>query len=260
MASVARMTQPVTETERQLRVELAALYRIVAMLGWDEYIFTHISLRLPGPEKHFLINPFGLLYEEVCASNLVRIDIDGNPVGDTPYPVSKPGFVIHSAVHAARDDAHCVIHTHTTAGLAVAQQKDGLLSTNFYSAMMCDQIGYHDFEGSVVSEGEKMRLVERLGSHNHMILRNHGLLVCGATVAAAFGRLLTLQRACEVQLAAQAGGGPLIDIPYEVRNAHKSALRQTVKDEAANDMSKIERLLFDAMVRKIDRIDPSYKD
>ncbi|MHA4836417.1 class II aldolase/adducin family protein [Sphingopyxis sp. MSC1_008] len=261
MASMAQSaTSGSDEIERQNRIDLAAFYRIVAMLGWDEYIFTHISLRLPGPEKHFLINPFGMLFEEVRASDLVRIDIDGNVVGESRWPVNKPGFVIHSAIHDARDDAHCIIHVHTTAGMAIAQQRDGLIPTSFYSAMLVDQLSYHDFEGSVVSEGEKLRLVQNLGSNNHMVLRNHGLLACGTSVAAAFGAMLTLQRACEVQLAAQSGDRALIDIPHEVRHAHEAALRQTVKDAPANDMSHVERLLFDAVVRKLDRVDPSYKD
>lgn len=258
MAHIARSDGD--DIERRLRIDLAAFYRIVAMLGWDEYIFTHISLRLPGPEKHFLINPFGMLFEEVCASDLVRIDIDGNVIGESRWPVNKPGFVIHSAIHEAREDAHCVIHLHTTAGMAVAQQRGGLIPTSFYSAMLVDRLSYHDFEGSVVGEGEKVRLVENIGSNNHLVLRNHGLLACGASVAAAFSNILTLQRACEVQLAAQAGGDALIDIPYDIRHAHEAALRQTVKDAPANDMSPIERLLFDAMIRKLDRVAPSYRD
>lgn len=248
------------QEEWQLRVELAAFYRIVAMLGWDELIFNHISLRLPGPRRHFLINPFGLLYEEVRASDLVKIDIDGNVVGESRWPVNKAGFVIHSAVHAAREDAHCIIHTHTTAGMAVAQQTGGLLPTSFYSAMLYDRLSYHDFEGSVVTEGEKHRLVANLGSNNHIILRNHGLLACGRTVASAFGAILSLQRACEIQIAAQAGGSALIPIPEEIRNAHKAALTQTVKDAPAQDMTRIDQAVFDAMVRKVDRIDASYRN
>lgn len=249
----------ISDTEWQCRTDLAAFYRIVAMLGWDEYIFTHISLRVPGPERHFLINPFGLLYEEVTASNLVRIDINGDVVGKADWPVNKAGFTIHSAIHEARDDAHCVIHTHTTAGMAIAQQPAGLQPTSFYSAMVFDQLGYHDFEGSVVTDGEKVRLVENLGKNDHLILRNHGLLACGANVAAAFMAILTLQRACEVQLAAQVGADPLLAIDHAVRNAHKSAINDTVKDAPANDMSVLERAVFDAMVRKLDRLDPSYR-
>ena len=251
--------EAMSQAEWDCRIELAAFYRIVAMLGWDEYIFTHISLRLPGPDRHFLINPFGLLYEEVTASNLVRIDINGDIVGKSEWPVNKAGFTIHSAIHEARDDAHCVIHTHTTAGMAVAQQPSGLQSSSFYSAMVYDRLAYHDFEGSVVTDGEKVRLVENLGPNNYLILRNHGLLACGADVPAAFSAILTLQRACEIQLAAQAGGEALLPISADVRNAHRSALNKTVKDAPTNDMSRIERAVFDATVRKLDRLDPSYR-
>lgn len=248
-----------SEAEWKCRLDLAAFYRIIAMLGWDEYIFTHISMRLPGPDRHFLINPFGLLYEEVTASNLVRIDINGDIVGHSDWPINKAGFTIHSAIHEAREDAHCVIHTHTTAGMAVAQQPAGLQSTSFYSAAVFDQLAYHDFEGSIVTDGEKIRLVENLGAKNYLILRNHGLLACGSNIPAAFMAIVTLQRACEVQLAAQVGGEPLLQISPEIRNAHKSALIKTVKDAPANDMSAIERAVFDAMVRKVDRLDPSYR-
>lgn len=261
MASTAQIATPqISEVEKQLRIDLAAFYRLIALRGWDEYIFTHISLRLPGPEKHFLINPFGMLFEEVRASDLVRIDIDGNVVGENAWEVNQAGFMIHSAIHAAREDAHCVIHTHTTAGMGVAQQQDGLLATSFYSAALVDQLSYHDFAGSVVTEKEKVQLVANLGENNYIILRNHGLLACGATVADTFAAIVMFERACEIQLAAQAGGSALIDIPYEIRNAHKSALRQTVKDAPGNDMSRLNRLLFDAMKRKLDRTDPTYRD
>jgi ribulose-5-phosphate 4-epimerase/fuculose-1-phosphate aldolase len=216
------LSVPFDDVERKHRIELAAFYRIVAMLGWDEYIFNHISLRLPGPDRHFLINPFGMLYDEVCASHLVRIDVDGNIVGKSPWSVNKAGFVIHSAIHAAREDAHCIIHTHTTAGMGVAQQEGGLLPTSFYSAALYDRLSYHDFEGSIVTAGEQVRLVESLGTNNYLILRNHGLLACGETVAAAFTAMFTLQRSCEIQLAAQAGGSPLVSILREVRDTHKS--------------------------------------
>ncbi|MEZ5735510.1 MAG: class II aldolase/adducin family protein [Novosphingobium sp.] len=257
----ARPNKSFSEVEQALRVDLAAFYRIVALLGWDEFIYTHISLRLPGPEKHFLINPFGMMYDEVRASDLTKIDIDGNIIGKSSWPVNQAGFTIHSAIHDAREDAHCVIHLHTTAGMGVAQQKEGLLPTSFYAAVVYDQLSYHDFEGSVVTDGEKSRLVEHLGQNNFLILRNHGLLACGRTVAETFGAALVLQRACEIQLAAQSGGAELIEVPYEVRNAHKAALNQTIKDAPpANDMSELDRLAFDAMVRKIDRIDPSFRD
>lgn len=249
-----------SETEWALRVDLAAFYRIVAHLRWDEYIFTHISLRLPGPEHHFLINPFGMMYDEVKASDLVKIDCDGNVIGETRWHVNKPGFVIHSAIHSAREDAHCVIHTHTDAGMAVSQQADGLVPTSFYSAMIYDRLSYHDFEGSVVSDGEKVRLVANLGHNNSMILRNHGLLACGECVATAFAAMLILQRACEVQIAGQSGGGALIPISAEVRNSHQQAVQQTIKNAPRINSHEQERLLFAAMVRRIDKLDSSYKN
>ncbi|HJQ16589.1 MAG TPA: class II aldolase/adducin family protein [Allosphingosinicella sp.] len=250
----------IPDVEWAHRVDLAAFYRIVAHMRWDEIIFSHITLRLPGPERHFLINPFGMLYEEITASSLVKIDIEGNVIDDTPWPINKAGFVIHSALHEAREDAHCVAHVHTTAGMAVAQQAAGLLSTNFYSASLYDKISYHDFEGSVVTPGEKVRLAQNLGSNNILILRNHGLLVCGPDVATTFSTLFTLQRACETQIAAQACGSPLIDVPRDIREAHRDALNQTILDEPANDFSRVERLAFEAMVRRIERIDSSFRN
>jgi len=222
-----------SDVEWAHRVELAAFYRIVALLGWDELII---------------------------ASSLLKIDLEGNLVEPSPWLVNKAGFMIHSAIHDARQDAHCVLHVHTTAGMAVAQQPKGLQSTSFYSAALYDHLSYHDFEGSVVTDGEKVRLVQSLGTNNHIILRNHGLLTCGPTPAATFSAMYTLQRACEVQIAGQAGGDPLIEVPEEIRSEHRSALNQTVKDAPANDMARVDQMMFDAMVRRIDRIDPSYKN
>ena len=175
----------ITAEEWALRVQLAACYRIFDLLGWTEYIFNHITLRVPGPEKHFLINPFGLWYSEVTASNLVKIDLDGNTVGKSEYPVNKAGFVIHSAIHAVRPDAHCIMHTHTTAGVAVACQEQGITPNNFYGSQLHGRIAYHDFEGISVELDERPRLVKSLGDRNVMVLRNHGLLVCGGGVAEA---------------------------------------------------------------------------
>src|SRR4026209_1519362 len=165
---------PVSEAERAARVQLAACYRIFNHLGWVEMIFNHITLRVPGPEKLFLINPFGLHYSEITASSLLLIDIEGNPVRETKYPVNRAGFVIHSAIHASVPEAHCVMHTHTTTGMAVACQKDGLSPTNFYAAQLHGGIAYHDFEGITVEEGEKTRLVASIGARRAVILRNHG--------------------------------------------------------------------------------------
>lgn len=239
--------------EREARVELAACYRIFDMLGWTEMIFNHITLRLPGPERHFLINPYGLWYREVTASNLVKIDIDGNGIGGSDWPVNRAGFVIHSAIHAAREDAHCIMHTHTTAGLAIACQRDGLLPDNFYSALLHGHVGYHDFEGVTTRDDEKPRLVRSLGTKNHLILRNHGLLVCGRTVPEAFLRMWTIERACQIQQAAQASGRPLIQLPEEVLARTSTMPRQLEPGDPTD------RRLFAALLRRVDAIDQSYK-
>jgi ribulose-5-phosphate 4-epimerase/fuculose-1-phosphate aldolase len=247
-----------SEEEWRLRVELAACYRTIARLGWGELIFNHITLRLPGPDVRFLINAFGLLPQEVTASSLVKIDLDGNVVEPSPWPVNQAGFVIHSAIHAARPDAHCVMHTHTTAGMAVAQQRDGLIPGNFYSGLLYSRVGYHDFEGSVVYDAEKPRLVASLGRCNLLILRNHGLIACGPTVGQTFFQMWLLQRACEAQIAAQSTGVPLIPIPEAVLGAHAGAVKQTIKDGDGDDMPALAKAVFAAMVRELDRVDRSY--
>ena len=240
--------------EWQLRTELAACYRIFDYLGWTELIFNHISLRVPGPEHHFLINPYGLWYNEVTASNLVKIDLDGNHVEPSNYPVNPAGFIIHSAIHAHREDAHCVMHTHTTATMAVACQQDGLRTDNFYSAFLHGEVAYHDFEGLTVYPQEQERLVASLGDKNIMLLRNHGPLTVGRTVSEAFMRLWSLQRACEVQLASHASGAPVITVsPEAVRNSQEGD-RETPPGATPTD-----RMVFNALLRKIDERDPSYK-
>jgi ribulose-5-phosphate 4-epimerase/fuculose-1-phosphate aldolase len=243
----------ITAEEWALRVQLAACYRIFDLLGWTEYIFNHITLRVPGPVKHFLINPFGLWYSEVTASNLIKIDLDGNTIGRSEWPVNKAGFVIHSAIHAARSDAHCIMHTHTTAGVAVACQAEGLSANNFYGSQLHGRVAYHDFEGISVELDERPRLVNALGNRNIMILRNHGLLVCGGGVAEALRRMLNLQRACEVQLAAEASGKPITKVSDEICE------RAAAQGEAFDPGGYGSRL-FTAFQRRIDRIDPSYRE
>jgi ribulose-5-phosphate 4-epimerase/fuculose-1-phosphate aldolase len=203
---------PMSDAERKARVELAAAYRIFDMLGWVEMIFNHITVRVPGPavagpeSLRFLINPFGLHYREVKASNLVLIDTEGNPVRETKWPVNRAGFVIHSAIHASIPQAHCVMHTHTTTGMAVACLDEGLSPHNFYGAMLVGRIAYHEFEGITVEPGEKERLVRDIGDKPAVILRNHGLLAWGASVPEAFLLMWTLQRACDVQITASRAG------------------------------------------------------
>jgi ribulose-5-phosphate 4-epimerase/fuculose-1-phosphate aldolase len=242
---------PVSDAERAARVQLAACYRIFNHLGWVEMIFNHITLRVPGPEKLFLINPFGLHYSEITASSLVLIDIDGNPVRESKWPVNRAGFVIHSAIHANVERAHCVMHTHTTTGMAVACQKDGLSPTNFYAAQLHGGVAYHDFEGITVEEGEKTRLVASIGSKQAVILRNHGLLAWGPSVPEAFMTLWTLQRACDVQIAASSAGA-LNPIRNEV-------FAQTVRESGPGEKRTCEDV-FAAMQRIVDAKDPSYRE
>jgi ribulose-5-phosphate 4-epimerase/fuculose-1-phosphate aldolase len=241
-----------SEAEWHTRVELAACYRIFDQLGWVEMIFNHITIRIPGDDEHYLINPFGLLYHEVTASNLVKIDLEGTILSDSEWPITEAGLLIHSVIHASRPDAHCVMHTHTTAGSGVACLRDGLDPNNFYSAQLHDMVAYHDFEGITVDPEEKLRLVADLGDRNLMILRNHGLLALGPTVPSAFAALWTLQRACEIQLAAQSSGQPLTPVTQE------AAVRSTRESFQLGDRTAAGRSLFDALRRKIDRIDPTY--
>jgi len=242
---------PVSEAERAARVQLAACYRIFNHLGWVEMIFNHITLRVPGPEKLFLINPFGLHYSEITASSLVLIDIEGNPVREGKWPVNRAGFVIHSAIHGAIAEAHCVMHTHTTTGMAVACQKGGLSPTNFYAAQLHGGVAYHDFEGITVEEGEKARLVASIGAKRAVILRNHGLLAWGPSVAEAYLTLWTLQRACDVQIAASAAGAlnPIRD----------QVFAQTVRESGPGEKRTCDDV-FAAMQRLVDAKDPSYRD
>jgi len=242
---------PVSDAEREARVQLAACYRIFNHLGWVEMIFNHITLRVPGPEKLFLINPFGLHYSEITASALVLIDIDGNPVRDSKWPVNKAGFIIHSAIHANVGNAHCVMHTHTTNGMAVACLRDGLSPTNFYAAQLHGGVAYHDFEGITVDEGEKTRLVASIGQKKAVILRNHGLLAWGPSVPEAFMTLWTLQRACDVQIASSSAGAPN-PIANEV-------FAQTVRESGPGEKRTCEDV-FAAMQRIVDAKDPSYRN
>jgi len=241
---------PVSEAERAARVQLAACYRIFHHLGWAEMIFNHITLRVPGPEKLFLINPFGLHYREITASSLMLIDLEGNPVRETEWPVNRAGFVIHSALHGAIEKACCVMHTHTTTGMAVASLRQGLSPTNFYAAQLHGRVAYHDFEGITVDEGEKARLVRSIGDKPALILRNHGLLTWGPTLPEAFMMLWTLQRACDVQIASSAAGA-LNPIRDEV-------FAQTVRESGPGEKRTCDDV-FAAMVRQVEAVDPSYR-
>jgi ribulose-5-phosphate 4-epimerase/fuculose-1-phosphate aldolase len=243
--------------EWEARLQLAACYRIFAMLGWTEMIYNHITLRLPasvsGGEKHFLINPFGLHYSEVSASNLVKIDLQGRVLDGSPHPVNPAGFTVHAAIHAGLDGAHCVMHTHTTAGVAVACLQGGLQQTNFYSAQLHEMVAYHDFEGITIHADEAPRLLKSIGNKPAVILRNHGLLAWGATLPQTFAILWTLQRACEIQLATFSMG-PAIPVPEAIAaKCTRDALQFNPNHGAGQDV-------FDALVRQVNRIDASYKN
>lgn len=235
----------VGEEEWKLRLELAACYRIFAHMGWVELIFNHITVRVSGPEKHYLINPFGLHYSEVTATNLIKVGIDGAPVHETPYTVNRAGFVIHSAIHGHREDAHCIMHMHTTAGMAVAQKEAGLSYDDFYGAQLWGDVAYHDFEGVTTRTDEQDSLVASLGQKRVLILRNHGLLVCEHDVPSAFWLMWTLQRACEIQLAAGSIPGPNRGLSNEVR-----ALCSNKEHKNVDPENRVAQKIFDAMARQ----------
>ena len=242
------------KTERELRIQLAACYRIFDYMGWSEMIFNHITVKIPGDEHHFLINPYGLHYSEVTASNLVKVDIDGNIVEETDYAVNPAGIVIHTAIHAARPDIHCITHTHTNAGMAVACSAEGLRNDNFYSALLHNRVAYHDFEGITVMDDEKPRLIANLGDKGLLILRNHGLLACGRTIPEAFMNLWSLERSCEIQVACDSTGRKIIPVRDEVLERSEQLMTMQTMGNPAGELE------FDAFVRIIDKIDSSYKE
>jgi ribulose-5-phosphate 4-epimerase/fuculose-1-phosphate aldolase len=245
------------QQEKDLRIELAACYRIFDYVGWDELIFNHITVKVPGDEGHFLINPYGLHYSEVTASNLVKVDIHGNIVEESDYPVNPAGMLIHSTIHAARDDAHCIGHTHTDAGMTVACQEGGLRIDNFYSVLLYKQVAYHDFHGLTVDDSEREELLASLGTKNLLILRSHGLLACGRSVAEMFFNLYSLQRSCEVQVAVDNSGKSVIPVSVEIAEKSSELLKIQM---AANQGKPAGQLEFDAMRRLVDKIDDSYMD
>ena len=243
----------VSEEEWQARVDLAACYRLAAMHGWTDLIYTHISARVPGADDHFLLNPFGFMFEEVTASSLIKLDTEGGIVMPSPYAVNAAGFTIHSAVHQARHEMACVMHTHTVAGMAVSAQEDGLLPLAQTSLVFHGALSYHDYEGIALDLDERERLVADLGDNTAMILRNHGLLTCGRSVAEAFVTMYMLEKACELQLAAQAGGALRL-IPGEVCE-HTAA--QFRRDPDAGGDGHV-ALTWAALLRQLDRANPGY--
>lgn len=245
--------EQVSAEEWQVRVDLAAAYRLVAHYGWDDLIFTHLSARVPGPEHHFLINPYGMMFDEITASSLVKIDLQGELVAPSPYFINPAGFTIHSAVHAAREDALCVIHLHTLNGIAVSTQKDGLLPISQQSLFALSSLAYHDYEGLALNEEEKSRLVADLGNKCNMILRNHGLLTVGKTAAEAFLSMYLLESACRIQILAQSAGATLVPVPEPILASVAAQLGGVTVGQGA-------QLTWPGLLRKLDRADPSYRE
>lgn len=243
----------VSDEEWQLRVDLAACYRLIAMYGWDDLIFTHISARVPGPEEHFLINAYGLLFEEMTASSLVKVDREGRKVLESPYSVNPAGFTIHSAVHEARHDVGCVLHTHTRAGVGVSIQKEGLLPLSQIALVALSSLGYHDYEGIALNEAEKPRLVADLGDNTSLILRNHGLLTVGKNIPDAFLAMYALETACQIQIAAMSGGGEMTAVNPRIIEGIQAQAEEVTKGMGGS-------LAWPGLLRKLDRRDSSFRD
>ena len=250
-ATATSVRAQVSAEEWQLRVDMAACYRLIALYGWDDLVFTHVSVRIRGPEHHFLINPYGMMFEEITASSLVKVDMECKPLLPSPYPVNPAGFVIHSTVHAAREDVVCVLHTHTTAGVGVSAQQGGLLPISQQATVAMQSLGYHDYEGIAVNDEERPRLVRDLGTNNALILRNHGLLTVGASVADAFLAMYMLENACRAQIAAQSGGASLQVVDPRVLAGVPENVRIVFKDGAG-------QLVWPALLRKLQRNSPGY--
>jgi ribulose-5-phosphate 4-epimerase/fuculose-1-phosphate aldolase len=243
----------VSEAEWKLRVDLAAAYRLVALYGWDDLIFTHISARVPEGDHHFLINPYGMTFDEVTASSLVKIDLEGRKVMDSPYEINPAGFTIHSAIHAAREDAQCVMHTHSLNGVAVSATKGGVLPVSQQSIFVLSSLGYHDYEGVALLEGEKPRLVRDLGDKSFFMLRNHGILTVGASIPDAFLFMYLFESACTIQVRAQSASNELISIDPKIVAGAQMAAKQVTRNAGG-------ALAWPGLLRKLDRLDRTYRD
>lgn len=243
----------VSKEEWQTRVDLAACYRLVAQYGWDDLVFTHITAKIPDANSQFLINPYGMMFEEITASSLVKIDDAGNKLdADNPYPINPAGFVIHSAIHAARADAKCVLHTHTPNGIAISAQKDGVLPISQQSIFVLASLAYHGYEGVALNDDEKPRLVQDLGDKVFFMLRNHGLLTVGESIADAFLFMYLFEATCMIQVRAQAGGNELISIPKSILDGAAAQAKAVMKGMGG-------QLAWPGLLRKLDRVDTSYK-
>ena len=243
-------------SEREIRVNLAACYRLVALYGWDDLIFTHISARIPGPEHHFLINPYGLMFEEITASSLVKVGLDGRAIGSSPHPVNPAGFTIHSAVHEVREDAGCVIHLHTSDGTAISSSKEGLLPLNQTAQLVLPDLAYHDYEGVALDHDERPRLQQDLGTKNIMLLHNHGTLAVGQSCAEAFLRIYFLERACTMQVKTRTLGGQTGD--YQ---SPQIAIDKNAELVNSGNLSQVaDKLVWPALLRKLDRTCPDFRN
>ena len=251
--AVKGVQEKVSAEEWKRRVDLAAAYRLFAQFGWDDVIFTHLSARVPGPEHHFLVNPYGFLFEEITASSLVKVDLEGKPVLETPYFINPAGFVIHSAVHAARENAQAVMHAHSINGVAVSTQKGGVLPISQQSIFVLSSLGYHDYEGVALRDDEKPRLVRDLGSNNFLMLRNHGLLTVGETIPDAFLAMYFFEAACMIQVRAQAGGGELVTIARPILEGARAQALAATKGMGGE-------LAWPGLLRKLDRSDSSFRE
>ncbi len=249
---IPSLQQRVSPEEWQMRVDLAACYRLVADFGWSDLVFTHLTARIPGPEHAFLINPYGMMFDEITASSLVKIDLHGNKLEDSPFPINPAGFTIHSAIHEAREDAICVLHTHSLNGAAVAAQEAGVLPISQPSIFVLNSLAYHGYEGLALNDDEKPRLVADFGDKTFLMLRNHGLLTVGKTVADAFLNMYIFEAACTIQVRAMAGGTPLTQIGTSIiDNAMKQAQQVT--------NSQYGSLAWPALLRRLERLDPGYR-
>ena len=249
--NIPSLKDKVGAEEWQLRVDLAACYRLVAAYGWSDLVFTHVSARIPGPEHHFLINPYGLMFDEITASSLVRVDQSGNKLSESPFPVNPAGFTIHSCVHQARDDVGCVLHTHSRAGVAVSAQKCGVLPISQQATFVLPSLAYHDYEGVALRDDEKPRLQADLGERNFLMLRNHGLLTVGATVADAFLAMYTFENACRIQIDAQAGG-ELQHVDAKILQGMAMVMKTVTAGMGA-------QIAWPALLRRLDRIDSGFR-
>ena len=250
--AIPSLQDRVSPEEWQTRVDLAACYRLVANFGWSDLVFTHITARVPREEDRFLINPYGMMFDEITASSLVKIDLDGNKVEESPFPVNPAGFTIHSAIHAVRHDAQCVLHTHSVNGVAVSAQKEGVLPISQQSIFVLSSLAYHGYEGVALNAEEKPRLVADLGDKNYLMLRNHGLLTLGRTIADAFVNMYIFEATCMIQVRAQAGGGELVRVPQAIIDGAQQQAKTVTKSQGG-------MLAWPALLRRLDRIDPSYR-